>query len=299
MKKYLSVPLVFFLLCISAGCRPPAAGPTPHSGSGPLFTRESYPRVDGSTVTLPLSVDLAAELMQISIAEAQLFIVHNKTHQAYLNLLQGAADIIFVTEPSEDELALAAQNEIELEVVPVVRDAFVFVANKQNPVDSLTAAQIQAIYQGLITSWREVGGEDKEIIAYQRPRNSGSQTLMEGLVMRGLTMVQPPVEHMPAGMGDLIERVSGYENADRALGYSVYYYAHSMYNRETMKFLAVNGVKPEKITIAGETYPFTIAYYAVLRQSEPAGSPARILLEWLLSDSGQELAEQSGYVPLR
>jgi phosphate transport system substrate-binding protein len=291
VRKFAASVLIMVLPVLLAGC-----GATEETG--PLFTRETYPRVDGSTVTIPLSVDMAAELMQISLEEAGQFVVHNKTHPAYVNLLEGNADIIFVTEPSEDELALAAEKGIELEVVPVVKDAFVFVVNVANPVSTLTVEEIQGIYQGQIVSWQEVGGADREIIAYQRPRNSGSQTLMENLVMNGLTLVEPPVDQIPEGMGDLVERVAGYDNAERALGYSVYYYANAMYNQETMKFLRVNGIAPEKETISKGTYPFTIAYYAVLRKAEPEGSPARKLLEWLLGQRGQELAEESGYVPL-
>lgn len=288
MKKMILLIMALIVATAVAGCRT----------QGPLFTRDTYPRVDGSTVTLPLSEDMAAELMQISQEDAQAYINHNKTHAAYINLLEGDCDIILVTEPSGEELALAAEKGIELEIVPVVKDAFVFVANINNPIDSLTMEQIQGIYQGQILNWQDVGGEDHNIIAYQRPQNSGSQTLMEKLVMQGLQMAEAPIEEIPADMGSLVERVAGYENAERALGYSVYYYANTMYNKETMKFLGVNGVLPEQDTISSGAYPLTIAYYAVLRKNEPADSAARKLLDWLLSNSGQKLAVKSGYVPL-
>lgn len=289
MKKVILLLIALAVAATTAGCR---------TQEPPLFTRDTYPRVDGSTVTLPLSEDMAAELLQISQDDAQAYILHNKTHAAYINLLQGNCDIILVTEPSGEELALAAEKGIELEIVPVVKDAFVFVANIKNPVDSLTLEQIQGIYQSRILNWQDVGGEDQNIIAYQRPQNSGSQTLMEKLVMQGLKMAEAPIEEIPADMGSLVERVAGYENADRALGYSVFYYANTMYNKETMKFLGVNNILPEQDTISSGAYPLTIAYYAVLRKNEPADSAARKLLDWLLSDSGQELAVKSGYVPL-
>lgn len=263
------------------------------------FTKENYPRVDGSTVTIPLSEAMASRLLNMDGKQAASFVKHYTTHDAYVNLVAGKADIILVTEPSDEELALARAKNIELEVVPVVKDAFVFLANVNNPVESLTVEQIQGIYQGKIKNWKEAGGPDKEIIPYQRPKNSGSQTNMESIVMKGLTMMDPPREMVPAGMGDLIERVAGYNNSDRALGYSVYYFAKTMYSRDTIKILGVNGVKPEKSTITANKYPFTISYYAVIKKSEPAGSPARKLLQWLLGKDGQSLAESAGYVPLK
>lgn len=263
------------------------------------FTKADYPRVDGSTVTIPLSEAMASKLLAMNKEEARKFVRHNTTHNAYVNLIEGKADIIFVTEPSSGELSLAKEKNVELVVVPVVKDAFVFLVNVKNPQETLTVEQVQGIYQGKIKNWKEVGGQDKEIIAYQRPRNSGSQTIMENMVMKNLTMMEAPKEYVPAGMGDLIEAVAGYKNSDRALGYSVYYFAKTMYNKDTMKLLGINGAKPEKATITSGRYPFSIDYYAVIRKSDPEDAPARKMLKWLLGKEGQTLAENAGYVPLK
>lgn len=263
------------------------------------FTKDSYPRVDGSTATIPLSENIAGKLLALTPEESKDFIKHNTTHNAYVNLLGGKADIIFVTEPSADELQLAKNSGIELEVVPIVKEAFVFLVNKKNPVDNISTKQLQEIYQGKIKNWKELGGPDKEIIAYQRPDNSGSQTLMLSQVMKGLDIMDAPKTLKPAEMSGLIEVIAAYDNSDKALGYSVYYFANSMYNKETIKFVNIDGVEPNNETIKTGKYPFTSAYYAVFKKSEATDSKARKLLQWILSDEGQKLAEQSGYVPLR
>jgi len=265
----------------------------------PSFTKETYPKVDGSTATIPLSESIAADLLSMTAEEAHSFIKHNTTHNAYVNLIDGKADIIFVTQPSEDELKLANEKGVELEVVPVVKEAFVFLVNRQNPVDTLTVKQIQDIYQGYVTNWNQVGGPDKVIIAYQRPENSGSQTIMENQVMKGLEMASAPTSLKPGEMGELIEAIASYDNSDKAIGYSVYYYANSMYSKDTTKFVKVNGIEPNNDNISSGKYPFTSAYYAVLRKTEPADSGARKLLQWILSSEGQKLAEKTGYVPLK
>jgi phosphate transport system substrate-binding protein len=273
--------------------------PAGNETAKPSFTKETYPRVDGSTATIPLSESIAAELLSLTSEEAHSFIKHNTTHNAYVNLIDGKADIIFVTEPSEEELKLAKEKGVELEVVPVVKEAFVFLVNKQNPVDTLTVKQVQDIYQGLAVNWNELGGPDKEIIAYQRPENSGSQTIMENQVMKGLEMAAAPTSLKPGEMGELIEAIASYDNSDKAIGYSVYYYANSMYSRDTIKFVKVNGIEPNNKNISSGDYPFTSAYFAVLRKTEPADSGARKLLAWILGTSGQKLAEKAGYVPLK
>jgi len=117
--------------------------------------------------------------------------------------------------------------------------------------------------------------------------------------MKGKNIMEAPKEFKPADMEGLIEVIASYDNSDRAIGYSVYYFANSMYNKETIKFVKVDGVEPNNETIKSEQYPYTSAYYAVLKKTEAIESNARKQLAWILSDEGQKLSEQSGYVPLR
>jgi ABC-type phosphate transport system substrate-binding protein len=143
------------------------------------FTKESFPKIDGSTATIPLSQAIAEKLLGMLSDKSKEFIKHNTTHNAYVNLIEGKADIIFVTEPSQEELKIAKDSNVDIEVVPVVKEGFVFLVNMNNPVNSLTVKQIQDIYQGKIINWKEVGGKDAAIIPYQRDKNSGSQTIMQ------------------------------------------------------------------------------------------------------------------------
>ncbi|MDP4087856.1 MAG: substrate-binding domain-containing protein [Bacillota bacterium] len=317
-KKYIALVFLFLILIASIlyfaiGTSKPAKdgsmtstsqsslNPSVSAGQAkmekPGFTRETYPKVDGSTATIPLSEAIASEILGMSKDEAGSFIKHNTTHLAYMNLIQCKADIIFVTEPSVEEIKAAKDANIELEVVPIVKEGFVFIVNTKNPVKSVTTKQLQDIYQGKIKNWKDVGGADKEIVPYQREANSGSQTLMEQLVMKGLKLMDAP-KNVVMDMSGLIDRVANYDNAENALGYSVYYYAKTMYNKDTIKLLGVDGVLPDNKSISSGKYPFTSSYYAVIKKSDAADAPSRKLLKWILSIDGQNLAEKSGYVPL-
>jgi phosphate transport system substrate-binding protein len=261
------------------------------------FTKETYPKVDGSTATIPLSETMASKLLQLSKEEVKKIVKHNTTHEAYVNLINGTADIILVTEPSKEELSLAKEANVELEIYPVVKEGFVFLVNKNNPINSLTSSQVKDIYQGKIKNWKELGGEDKEILAYQRDPNSGSQTLMEQLVMKGLPMTKYP-STLVYSMDGLIEKIASYDNSEKALGYSVFYYARSMYNKETVKLLSIDGIAPDNKNISSGKYPFTTAYYAVLKKNTPKDASSRKLLGWMLGKEGQKLTEEAGYVAL-
>ncbi|MDR1573871.1 MAG: substrate-binding domain-containing protein, partial [Clostridiales Family XIII bacterium] len=178
---------------------PIAAGPAP----GLYLPPEKYPRVDGSTLTIPFSEAVAATVMDLPSEEARLYVLHNKTHEAYMNLIDGNADIIFATPPSEEELAHAKERGVELRLIPILNDAFVFFVNAENPTDDVNRDALVGIYSGKIKNWSELGGEDAPINAYQRPENSGSQTGLIDLVMKGTPLAPAPTEKVFAEMGDI------------------------------------------------------------------------------------------------
>lgn len=262
----------------------------------PLYTDENYPKVDGSTATAPLAEAFEANFKGKKIDEVN--VEHSKTHKAYEKLINKELDLILVTSPSEDEEKLAEKANVELEVTKVVNEGFVFFLNKNNPVDSLTVEQIQKIYSGEITNWKEVGGNDEEIIAYQRPKNSGSQTGMLDLVMKDKKIKDAPKEDIAMSMSDIIDAVSNYDNKESAIGYSYYYYANTMYLSDEIKLLKVNGVEPNNDTIKNGEYPILTAYYIVNRKDD-ISSEAESLKENMLSTRGQKVAEEAGYVPCK
>lgn len=299
-KMVINVLLIIIMILVVAGCimgyfyftRKVAVIEEPLYES--IFTNENYPRIDGSTATLPLAEAFKSNFTGTDLSEVE--ITHSKTHNAFVNLIKGSTDLILVTYPSEDELKLAQDEGVELEIVPIVKEAFVFFVNKENPVDNLSLEQIQQIYSGKVTNWKEVGGTDKKILAYQRPENSGSQTGMLSLVMQGIKMMKPTTETVAMSMADIIDVISDYDNGDNAIGYSYYYYATTMYTKDTMKLLAVNGVEPTYENIKNGLYSIQTAYYAVIRKDEPEDSATRKLLNAMKSERGQNVAKEAGYV---
>jgi len=265
----------------------------------PVVELDEYLRVDGSTVTIPFSEALCAKLTDSSLEACRTKILHNKTHQAYINLIEGKTDLIFVTGPSADELAYARVKDVEMIVVPFTSEGFVFLTDADNPVDDLALEQIQRIYTGEIKNWNEVGGNDVPIHAYQRPVNSGSQTGFLELVMKDLTPMAAPTEMMPAGMGELIEVLATYKNEESAIGYSYYYYVTDMWKNDDVKLLKVDDVYPDKTTIASKTYSLTTNYFMVFRNDEKAKSEVRKVVAWIDSPDGQQLVEDAGYVKVR
>lgn len=272
--------------------------PTP-SDIAFTFTRENLPRLDGSTSTAPLAEAVCSVLLGESRDEVKDLVLFNKTTTAYYNLLQGEADLLIIGEANEEVLAEKERLGFEWEQEPFATDAFVFVVNEDNPVNSITVDEARRIYTGEITNWRELGGEDQPIIPFQRNADAGSQTLMEKLVMQGTPMMEAPTDYVASTMGQLMEAVKSYDSSPGAIGYSVYYYAEEMRMARGLKLLDLEGVEPNPATIRAEEYPLVNPKYVVIPADVAEDAPNRILFNWLLGEEGQRLVAHEGYVSIQ
>lgn len=257
----------------------------------------------------------------VNIPGLHVNVEHSGTHTAYRNLIVGASNFIIVARPpSPDELALARNKNIELDCQPIAYDAFCFLLNTDNPINSLTLLQIQKIYQDKVFSWSELGGNDKQVIAFQRNRNSGSQETMESLVMKGLPIASPEIMQIGQEMGSVYNHLEGERNG---IGYTFYYYQTFQSPQSTailsariakvrngatsaenvqiprLKICAISGIFPTTETIRDRSYPLVTPVYAVIRKSDTPEKSSVRLRDWLLTPEGQSLVKESGYVPLR
>ena len=266
-----------------------------------IFTRENFPRMDGSTSTAPLAQAAACVLLGEPRSAVEELAMFNRTTQSFRNLAAGLCDILIVSEPTPDVFDELEAQGFQIEMAPIAIDALVFIVNASNPVESLSLEQLRGIYTGSITNWSQVGGEDIEIEAFQRNEEAGSQVLMEKLVMDGQRMANAPTQQFMVlfGMGELITAIKGFDGSANAIGYTVFYYAEEMRMAEGLKIIAIDGIKPNAETIRKGEYPFLNPYYVVIGAEEPENSPARIMYNWLLSDEGQALVSREGYVSIR
>ena len=281
------------------------------------ITTDNYPKVDGSTSTQPLQTLMACKLLDITYdwsydwmymhytitppytdEESLSFILNNVrntgTHTSIMNLINGEADFILVARKASDEERDAADSKnVKLVEVPVAIDAFVFIVNQANPVNDLTTEQIRDIYTGTITNWSEVGGNISDIDPYKRNATSGSQVLMEELVMKDAVMIDVPqmgVSHTMWGPFDLLS-----QNPD-GICYSVYYYKEFMARASEVKHISVDGVYPDGNSLKTRNYPYTTDVYAVVREDLDKSSLAYKLFKLLLTNQGQKVIKESGYV---
>ena len=265
----------------------------------PLFSEEDFPKLDGSTACIPLMAQMLADTTGMDLEEAQSIISVSTTAYAWesFGLYNTDTKMLLVYEaPDSVKEELEAAN-VQLEQKPIGVDALVFIVNEDNPVTDLTQQQLRDIYAGKITNWKDVGGQDLDIVAFQRRSDSGSQTLFQKLLIQGGELMDPPTELAPTAMGELVDSLAAYNNSANAIGFSVYYYIDQMYSQPGLRLLAVDGVMPSNDTLADGSYPLCNDFYAVIRPDAAADSPERQLYDWLDTEAGQACIKKAGYVP--
>ncbi|MFF2910081.1 PstS family phosphate ABC transporter substrate-binding protein [Paenibacillus sp. NPDC057934] len=263
--------------------------------------RENLPRLDGATALYPLYASASFAQAVYPSGEYQPYgadsvITCSTTPEAYKHLLEGEVDIIFAAAPSQSQQEEAQRKGVQLKLTPIGREAFVFFVNRRNAVKGLTITQIQEIYSGKTTNWKEVGGSNDRIRAFQRPEDSGSQTMLQK-VMGHTPLMTPPKKDVADLMSGIISWTANYRNFRNALGYSFLFYASELNHDGEIALLEINGVRPERTTIRRGEYPFATAFYAVTAgSSNPNIEP---FLDWITSPQGQELVEKTGYTSLK
>ena len=268
----------------------------------PILSVDEFPITDGSTACIPLIAQIMADTTGLDLETARSAVTTNTTAQAWRNLgLYGnnygdSVKLIIAYEAPESVKEELKADGDPLEQKAIGRDALVFIVNEDNPVQALTRQQLRDIYAGKITNWKDVGGKDQEIVAFQRGEDSGSQTLFKKLLIQGGELMTPPSELAPAAMGELVDSIADYNNSANAIGFSVYYYIDQMYSKPGLRLLAVDGVTPSNDTLANGSYPLCNDFYAVIHPDAAADSPERRLYDWLDTADGIACIQKAGYV---
>ncbi len=221
---------------------------------------------------------------------------HSNTHQSYINLIDDQVELVIAARSiSRDEKAYAEEKDVTLIEKPIAKDALTFMVNPSNPVNNLSISQLQGIYTGEITNWKEVGGKDEEIKPYVRNRNSGSQEKFETLVMAGLTVADFP--ELQVGL-TMMSPYYQLEDDKQGIGFSPFYYYSVIVDNGSTKAISIDGVKMTKENIRNNNYPYCTEVYAAVQSDIDRNSPAYELFEFLTTPEGQSIINESGYVPL-
>ncbi|MDD7389609.1 MAG: substrate-binding domain-containing protein [Lachnospiraceae bacterium] len=263
-----------------------------------LELSEDLPVLNGSASLLPLYSSVINMLYPDTIAglnENGSPYRFTNTQQAYKELFSGKTDIVFSEKPSDSILKEAEKKGLELELIPIGWDAFVFFTNSSNVVTELTQEQLRDIYSGKVSNWSELGGEDVDIVAYQRNPGNGAQDRLETF-MGDAVLTEPERELYLDSEQGIAETASAYSNESGAIGFSFLYHSRSLSVDRGINLLAVDGVYPDNDNISSGRYPLSDRIYCAVIKGR-SSSAVQELLDWIISSQGQRLVEAAGYAP--
>jgi phosphate transport system substrate-binding protein len=202
-------------------------------------------------------------------------------------LIDKSTDIATSSREIKDkEIALAKEKGLNPVAYTVAIDAIVPVVSPKNKVQGLTIDQLSQIYQGKITNWKEVGGDDLTIIVVSRDSSSGTFESWGHLVLNNARVT--PKAQLQASNGAVVQAVSKNRYAIGYIGLG--------YLNTSVKGLTVNGITASAKTALSKEYPVARPLY-MYTNGQLAGEVANFL-KFVLSPAGQKLVAKEGFVPL-
>lgn len=206
-------------------------------------------------------------------------------------LIDGEVDIATASrEMRNEEVEYARVNGINPVEHAIAYDGISVIVNPQNPVSELTFGQLRGIYNGSVTNWKEVGGEDRPIVAISRDSSSGTYEYFKEEVLLG-DEFRPDALTQPA-TGVIIGEVSQNPNAVGYIGVA--------YLDKSVKGLNLDGgngsVPPTPENIISGAYPLSRPLY-FYTNGEPSGL-TKEFIDFVMSEKGQNLISEVGYFPI-
>jgi phosphate transport system substrate-binding protein len=245
-------------------------------------------RVDGSTTVLPAMQKMVEAYMKANPG-VNITVSGGGSGNGIKALIDGTTDICMSSrEIQPKEIDASKEKGREAKPMAIAMDAICPIVNPANPVSNLTAEQLQGIYAGKIKNWKDVGGDDKEIVVISRDTSSGTYEAWNELIMKGEKVT--PAALLQASSGAVMEVVS---KNKFAIAYDGIAYVNNK-----VKPLKVNGVAGGAESVANKTYPVSRPLFIIL-----PGSPnpdVQKFVDFIMSPTGgQKIIGEVGYFPVK
>jgi phosphate transport system substrate-binding protein len=253
--------------------------------SGGALAAESIV-IKGSTTVLPIAQGTLEAFMKANPG-VQISLSGGGSGEGIKALIDKTTDIATSSREIKDkEIELAKSKGVNPVAHVVAFDAIIPVVHPKNKVTNLSIDQLSQIYQGKITNWKEVGGEDLQIVVISRDSSSGTFESWDHFVMKKAKVT--PRAQMLASNGALVTAVAKNKYAIAYLGIG--------YVNKSVKPLIVNGIKASVQTAMSREYPMSRELY-MYTNGEPEGSMAKYIA-FVKSPAGQKIVAKEGFVPI-
>jgi phosphate transport system substrate-binding protein len=242
--------------------------------------------IKGSTTVLPIAQAALETYMKVHPG-VNISLSGGGSGDGIKALIDKSTDIANSSREIKDkEITLAKERGVNPVAHTIAIDAIVPIVHPKNKVQGLTIDQLSQIYQGKITNWKEVGGDNLTIIVVSRDSSSGTFESWGHLVLDNARVT--PKAQLQASNGAVVQAVSKNRYAIGYIGLG--------YLNTSVKALTVNGITASAKTALSKEYPVARPLY-MYTNGQPAGEVANFL-KFVLSPAGQKLVAGEGFIPL-
>lgn len=167
--------------------------------------------------------------------------------------------------------------------VAIAYDGVAVITHPSNGVSELTKEQVQAIYKGEITNWKDVGGKDEEIVVVSREDGSGTRGAFEEIVDFEDALTEKAI--IAKGNGNVQTTVA---KNDKAIGYVSFTYIN-----DTVKPFKIDGVEPTSENVVSGDYSISRPFLLIYKE-ENMTKESKAFVDFILSPEGQNIVEEKG-----
>ncbi|MDR0645990.1 MAG: phosphate ABC transporter substrate-binding protein [Elusimicrobiota bacterium] len=243
--------------------------------------------MEGSTTVLPLA-QRTAEVFMNNNSKISISVRGGGSGVGMNSLIAGTADIANSSRAIKDgELQKAAGKNISPKATVAAMDAIALIVNPQNKISGLTKEQVKDIYVGKTKNWKEIGGNDANIVAVSRDSSSGTFEAFNELALEKTRVRKDALmQASNRGVAGLVAATPG------AIGY-----VGLGYLSNKTKTISVDGVMPSVQTVLQNKYLYSRPLF-MYTNGEPKGE-VKQYLDFVTGKQGQKIAQELGYVPLQ
>jgi phosphate transport system substrate-binding protein len=250
-------------------------------------------KIKGSDTCLPLSQKEAEAFMKKNQGSS-ISVTGGGSGVGFSSIISGTTDIAQASRSMkmDEKMKMKDAGKAYIETI-IAYDALSVVVNPSNKIKELTREQLENIFTGKITNWKDLGGADLKIIVYSRESSSGTFEFFKEHVMHKKNYAATALL-MPA-TGAIVQSVSQTEGAIGYVGLA--------YLDKSIKALKVSYdqgktfVAPSVEAAKDKTYPIIRPlYYYYLKTTEKMVKP---YIDFILSSEGQKIVSDEGYVPVK
>lgn len=247
---------------------------------------------DNAEVTGTVSTDGSTSMEKVIMSLGESFQAENKGITVGYNPTGSGSGITAVSEGRCDiGLASRALKDDEkasgLKETVLALDGIAIIVNPENKVSDLTVEQIAKIYTGEITNWKDVGGDDAEIVLIGREAGSGTRDGFESITG---TKDSCKYRQELTSTGDVITTVAGNPNA---IGY-----ASLASVKDTVKAISVNGIAPSEATVSDGSYEVQRPFILVTKEGVELSKAAQLFFDYATGKDAADIISAAGAVPV-